>query len=116
MASYNVRVIYNPEFIAQGSVINDLRNSQLVLIGSNLPHDDSSLTLLKDIYQKLQSGYVSPQIRVLSPKAAELVKLSINCFLTTKISFANMIGSIFIKSGLENEINDALSSYSIAPT
>lgn len=110
-----LRVIYNPEFIAQGSVVKDLRHSNLVLIGSRLHDNDPAIVLLKELYLKIQSGYANPSIRILSPPAAELVKLSINCFLTTKISYANMIGTIFIKSGLGDEINDALSSIALHP-
>jgi UDP-glucose 6-dehydrogenase len=46
----------------------------------------------------------------MSPTAAEIVKIAINCYMTTKISFANMIGEILILSGLENEIESVLSS------
>ena len=41
---------------------------------------------------------------------AEIVKIAINCYMTTKISFANMIGQVLILSGLENEIETVLAS------
>ena len=46
----------------------------------------------------------------MSPKAAEITKIGINCFLTTKISYANMMGDILTKSNLGNEINSVLSA------
>jgi len=44
----------------------------------------------------------------MSPKAAEITKIGINCFLTNKISYANMIGEILVKSNLEEEIDVVL--------
>jgi UDP-glucose 6-dehydrogenase len=46
----------------------------------------------------------------MSTKAAEITKIGVNCFLTTKISYANMMGDIMIKSGLDSEINTVLSA------
>jgi UDP-glucose 6-dehydrogenase len=44
----------------------------------------------------------------MSLKASEITKLSINSFLSMKISFANMLGDLFVKSGLENETTSIL--------
>jgi UDP-glucose 6-dehydrogenase len=44
----------------------------------------------------------------MSCKAAEITKIGINCFLTTKISYANMMGDILTKSNLSNEIDSVL--------
>ena len=44
----------------------------------------------------------------MSAKAAEITKIAVNCFLTTKISYANMLGQVLYKSGLEDEIVDVL--------
>jgi len=44
----------------------------------------------------------------MSAKAAEITKIGINCFLTTKISYANMMGDILMKSGLKDEIGMVL--------
>lgn len=46
----------------------------------------------------------------MSPTAAEITKIGINCFLTTKISYANMIGDILINSDLSGEIDSVLSA------
>jgi UDP-glucose 6-dehydrogenase len=46
----------------------------------------------------------------MSPKAAEITKIGINCFLTTKISYANMMGDILTKSNLGNEIDSVLNA------
>ena len=44
----------------------------------------------------------------MSTTAAELVKLAVNCFLTTKISYANMVGEVMALSGKEDEIETVL--------
>lgn len=102
--AYGVDVFYNPEFIAQGSIIKDLENADMVLIGGDGKH----LSDLREIYSKIQ--VTDPSIHSMGTTAAELVKLAINCFLTTKISYANMVGEVMTLAGLENEIGTVLSA------
>lgn len=85
----NYFVSYNPEFIAQGSIIQDQLNCDSVLIGQS---DNYSGNLIEYIYTKMCNS--NPKINKMSRTESEITKLSVNCFLTTKISFANMIGDI----------------------
>lgn len=103
LSELGVNIIYNPEFIAQGTIIRDLRNADMVLIGGK---DFFTMNLLSDIYASIQNG--RSKCNLMSAKAAEIVKLATNCYLTTKISYANMVGQVMIKSGLENEIPSVL--------
>ncbi|HLJ60090.1 MAG TPA: nucleotide sugar dehydrogenase [bacterium] len=82
-------VCYNPEFIALGSVITDFLNPDLVLIGENR---DGAGTQLEEIYRKVCEN--TPQIARMSIISAEITKLSLNSFVTTKISFANTLAAI----------------------
>lgn len=93
-------IVYNPEFIAQGDIINGLRNADMILIGA---HKEPSVHALTALYRALMNQY-NIKVNVMSPTAAELTKISINCFLTTKIAFANMIGEVAINSGVESEV------------
>jgi nucleotide sugar dehydrogenase len=102
--AYGVDVFYNPEFIAQGSIVKDLENADMVLIGGAGKH----LSDLKEIYSKIQ--VTEPSIQSMGTTAAELVKLAVNCFLTTKISYANMVGEVMTLAGLEDEIGAVLSA------
>ena len=77
-----IDIFYNPEFIAQGSIIRDLQNADMVLLGGNGNHKSE----LSQIYEKIQMGFISPSIYFMSTKAAEVTKIAVNCFLTTKIS------------------------------
>lgn len=102
---FNIQVAYNPEFIAQGEIVKGLEESDIVLIGTEYQELSNELI---EIYKKIQTTTVNAY--VMSPKAAELTKIGINCFLTTKISYANMMGDIMVKSGLEDEINMVLAA------
>ena len=100
-----ISVLYNPEFIAQGSIIRDLQQADMVLIGGENPAVISAYQLLYDDIQT-----VKPNVHAMSLTAAELVKIATNCFLTTKISYANMLGEVMIRSGLESDVDKALAA------
>jgi len=99
-------VYYNPEFIAQGSIIKDLQNADMVLLGGKGKHLDA----LKELYYLIQFGFKDADVHTMSTKAAELTKIAINCFLTTKISYANMIGEVLALSKLDTEIDTVLNA------
>ena len=101
-----IDIFYNPEFIAQGSIIRDLQNADMVLLGGDGKHKSE----LSQIYEKIQMGFISPSIYFMSTKAAEVTKIAVNCFLTTKISYANMLGEVLTLSGMEDEIDSVLMS------
>ena len=95
----NIDVFYNPEFIAQGTIIKDLRRADMVLIGGKR---NETYDQLCELYNRIQE--IPPKISIMSTTAAELVKLAVNCYLTTKISYANMVGQVMSLSGMEEEI------------
>jgi UDPglucose 6-dehydrogenase len=80
---------YNPEFIALGSVINDLLNPDFILIGES---DSHAGELLASFYRSIHDS--APPIARMSVINAEITKLSVNTFVTTKITFANMLARI----------------------
>jgi UDPglucose 6-dehydrogenase len=91
----NYKVCYNPMFIAQGSIIHDLKNPPLILIGSDF---DATALCLKKIHRSFAT---SANIHKMSRTEAEICKIAINCFITAKISYANMIGDLLHKKGFE---------------
>ena len=103
LTEVGVDVFYNPEFIAQGSIIKDLRNADMVLIGGDR---NETYDQLCELYNRIQ--VTLPKISIMSLTAAELVKLAVNCYLTTKISYANMVGEVMTLAGLGEEINNVL--------
>lgn len=80
---------YSPEFIAIGSVIHDLLHPDFVLIGE---HDERSGALLEAFYKIVTENH-APAHRMSIP-SAELCKISLNSFLTMKITYANMLTEI----------------------
>jgi UDPglucose 6-dehydrogenase len=88
-ASNLIRIVYSPEFIALGSVVSDMKNPSLVLIGS----DDNEAA--KD-YIDLVSTYVKtePHFAIMSYESAEIAKIGVNSYVTMKISFANFISEL----------------------
>jgi UDPglucose 6-dehydrogenase len=79
-------VCYNPEFIALGNVINGLLEPDMVLIGES---DPQSGAVLEDLYKKYNRN--KPHIARMSIISAELTKISVNSYITMKISFTNQL-------------------------
>ena len=80
---------YNPEFIALGDVINGLLHPDFILIGES---DKKAGDLLEGIYRKVVGPHAN--IARMNFVNAELTKISVNTYVTMKISFANMLGEI----------------------
>ena len=97
----NIHVMYNPEFIAQGSIISDLKQADMVLLGVDSKLEDHVIQDIKTLYQRIQ--ITRAIVCVMTPKSAEITKIAVNCFLTTKISYANMLGDVLHKSGCGDE-------------
>lgn len=85
----NCTLNYNPEFIAQGNIIYGLLNPDAVLIGEA---SKDAGDVLEAMYQRVCVN--NPKICRMSPDSAEIAKLAVNCFITAKIAYANMIGDI----------------------
>lgn len=104
LSGLNYTVSYNPEFIAQGTIYRDQLSPEFILIGEGCKEAGD---WLQEIYET--STISKPVICRMKRTEAEICKISYNCFLTTKISFANMVGDIAKKSGVSPEpILDAI--------
>src|SRR6185312_4425011 len=98
-------VCYKPEFIALGNVVNGLLEPDLVLIGES---DPAAGAALEDLYRKYTRN--NARIARMSIISAELTKISVNSYITMKISFTNqlrMIAEQFPKADI-NVILDAI--------
>lgn len=80
---------YSPEFIALGSVIRDFLNPDFTLVGES---DDRAGSQLETCYSQIMEN--NPPCRRMSLENAELAKISVNAFITTKITFANMLADL----------------------
>jgi UDPglucose 6-dehydrogenase len=82
-------VCYSPEFIALGSVIRDFTNPDVILIGES---DPKSGSLLEAVYREVCVN--NPPIVRTTIQNAELAKISLNAYVTMKISFANTLAEM----------------------
>ena len=98
----NIKVFYNPEFIAQGNIINGLLYADMVLVGGEYDQD------ITNLYYAIQGPKMEPQMNFMSLTAAELTKMALNCYLTMKISYANQVGEVLSRFGLGEEIDTVL--------
>lgn len=93
----------NPEFLREGSAIEDFLNTDKIVIGSI---DKRSGVLLGRIYEPWDEKI--PRIRT-NLRTAEMIKYAQNAFLATKISFINEIANICQKNGVDaNEVAYAI--------
>jgi nucleotide sugar dehydrogenase len=102
---FNVQVAYNPFFTNEGDIVKDIENHEMVLIGGEYQELTNDLIQLHTKIKKVLVNVYS-----MSSKAAELTKIGINSFLSAKISYANMLGEIITKSGIEDEVNMVLNA------
>lgn len=82
-------VCYSPAFIALGSVIRDFLNPDLVLVGESDPRAGDALAAF---YAEVLENRA--EVRRMSIENAELAKIGVNTFVTTKIAFANMLADL----------------------
>lgn len=94
LEALNYTVSYNPEFIAQGTILKNQATPDMVLIGEG---SDQAGDILQEIYETHTEN--SPRIARMTPTEAEITKIALNCFLTTKIAYANMVGDIVLRAG-----------------
>jgi UDPglucose 6-dehydrogenase len=89
-----VTLIYNPFFIAMGTVIRDFCSPEFVLAGADDPADTATLL---EVYGKLHDR---PVLAVSIP-SAELSKVSYNTFISMKVALGNMIMEICHNTGAD---------------
>lgn len=80
---------YNPEFVALGSVIRDMLYPDMLLIGESDPRAGD---VLERLYKTVCDN--APPIRRMNWANAEITKIAVNSFVTTKISYANMLADV----------------------
>ena len=86
-------VVSNPEFLREGSAINDFMNPDRVVLGSE---DRNAASQVAELYQPLRCEIIITDVRT-----AEMIKYASNAFLATRISFINEIGNICEELGAD---------------
>ena len=83
------QVAYSPEFVALGTVIDNMQTPDMMLIGAN---NEITIKTLEPIMKSIIIN--TPEVKKMSLASAELAKISVNTFVTAKISYANMIAEL----------------------
>jgi len=86
-------VASNPEFLREGSSVEDMRNPDRTVLGSDSPR---ALEILKSLFSHLGKPIVECNLR-----SAEMIKYASNAFLATKISFINEMGQVCERAGAD---------------
>ena len=109
-------VTVNPEFLREGTAINDFRHPPLTLVGHNYRSDAEPTQAL---YARVEAPMVTASIRT-----AEMIKYASNTWHALKVTFANEIGNLCKRLGIDShEVMDIfcrdqklnLSSYYMKP-
>ncbi len=87
-------MVSNPEFLREGSAIEDFMRPNRVVIGAD---SDQAVAIMKDLYRPLY--LIETPIVVTDVPTAELIKYASNAFLATKISFINEIANLCERVG-----------------
>ena len=89
-------VVSNPEFLREGSAIEDFMRPNRVVIGAS---SEQAVAIMKDLYRPLY--LIETPFLITDVETAELVKYASNAFLATKISFINEIAQLCERVGVD---------------
>lgn len=92
----NFDVASNPEFLKEGTALNDFLNPDRVIVGVET---EKAATILKELYAPFIKN--ENQILVMNRESAELTKYAANCMLATRISFMNQLALLADKVGAD---------------
>ncbi|MDD5865304.1 MAG: UDP-glucose/GDP-mannose dehydrogenase family protein [bacterium] len=97
----NVNILHNPEFLSQGTAINDFINAKRIVIGSD---NNESLQVIINLYNKILNFYnVRIPIVIMNTKEAEMVKFMANSYLAIRLSFINEMSNLCKKLDINVE-------------
>jgi len=88
-AGFRCSVASNPEFLREGSAVEDFMRPDRVVIGAD---DDEAAAILRDLYAPL--NLIEAPVIITNVATAELIKYASNVFLAMKISFINEIANL----------------------
>lgn len=100
----NVDIVFNPEFLTEANAENDFLCQDRIVLGG----DENAYGIL--LVEKLYSDLFECPVYTTSWTTAEMVKYTANCFLATKVSFANEIKQIATAVGVDYDEMIALAT------
>lgn len=107
LARTDVEVVWNPEFLREGFAVEDTLRPDRLVVGIDPNRPGRAEALLRELYADLIDNEVPFLLTDLA--TAELVKVSANAFLATKISFINAVSEVCEATGADvTQLADAL--------
>lgn len=91
-------IVSNPEFLKEGSAVNDCRRPDRIIIGCER---EAVREVMRDLYAPFNRNH--DRIIFMDLRSAELTKYAANCMLATKISFINQIAELAEHLGADIE-------------
>ena len=79
-------VVSNPEFLREGSAVDDFLNPDRIVIGTD---NERAAGIMTELYSPIKAPLL-----ITDPASAEMIKYASNCFLATKVSFVNAVANI----------------------
>ncbi len=105
-AKHRVSVVNNPEFLKEGTAVDDFLRPDRVVIGAS---DLEAANLIRELHEPFVRN--QRPIYVMPRKAAEMTKYAANAYLSTRISFINQIACICDKLGIDvNDVRKGIGS------
>jgi UDPglucose 6-dehydrogenase len=96
---YRFDIVSNPEFLREGSAIEDFMRPNRVVIGAD---SEQAVAIMKDLYRPLY--LIETPFVVTDIPTAEMIKYASNAFLAVKISFINEVASVCERVGADVQI------------
>ena len=96
----NFQILSNPEFLAEGTAIQDMQNPDRILIGGDL-HTEEGRTAINALVEVYASWIPRERILTTNVWSSELSKLTANAFLAQRVSSINAISALCEKTGAD---------------
>ena len=104
LARHPITVVSNPEFLKEGSAVDDFQRPDRVVIGAE---GAQAAEIIKELYSPFLRN--RHPVLVVRRAAAEMIKYAANCYLSTRISFINQIANICEAMGIDvDEVREGI--------
>ena len=100
----SITLVFSPEFLTEANSYDDFKNQSRIIIGGPRPASSKVKTMFRKAFPTI------PIVKT-STDHAEMVKYFINCFLSTKVSFANEMYQVCTAAGIDYDKVTEYASY-----
>lgn len=102
---FNTQVAYHPQFFLETNIVEEFKNSKILLIGTN---NNEIFQDIVSIYSKFHSNQINSFM--MSFSSSEITRMAIHGYSVMKTNFSNMVGDLLGRTGLQSEIDLVLTT------